>query len=64
TNKGAVDHDWVLLGATGSPIAKVTAPVGQSSTTLFTAPAAGLYEIICDIANHEQLGMTGRATVR
>ncbi len=63
-NKGTVDHDWVLSNATGREVAKVLASVGQSASVTFNVPAAGIYDIACDIGDHAQLGMTGRATVR
>jgi len=64
TNKGAVDHDWVLSDSAGREIAKLLAPSGQSAALTFNVPAPGIYNIVCDLGDHTQQGMVGRATVR
>jgi uncharacterized cupredoxin-like copper-binding protein len=35
---------------------------GQSKTKTFTAPEAGVYQVICAIATHFSAGMTGNLT--
>jgi uncharacterized cupredoxin-like copper-binding protein len=36
---------------------------GQSTTETFTAPEAGIYQVICEITTHFNAGMTGTLTV-
>jgi uncharacterized cupredoxin-like copper-binding protein len=36
---------------------------GQSKTATFTAPVAGVYQVICAITTHFNAGMTGTLTV-
>lgn len=64
TDKGAVDHTWVLTDNAGAELVKLEVKVGQTASKDFTAPAAGTYKIICDIAGHKEAGMTGNATVK
>jgi plastocyanin len=64
TNKGAVDHTWVLMDASGAELTKLEVKVGATTSKDFTAPAAGTYNIICDIAGHKEAGMTAKATVK
>src|SRR5207302_8682215 len=64
TNKGAVDHTWVLTDAAGTELTKLEVKVGATASKDFTAPAAGAYNIICDIAGHKEAGMQAKATVK
>ena len=64
TNNGSVTHDWVLLDGSGQPWVKITAAPGASAFQTFTVPPPGIYNIQCDIGDHAQQGMTGKATVR
>ncbi|MBI3734072.1 MAG: cupredoxin domain-containing protein [Chloroflexi bacterium] len=64
TNKGAVIHTWILLGADGKEIIKLKADPGKTDAKEFTAPAAGSYQIVCDEAGHKESGMVGKATVQ
>ena len=64
TNKGAVDHTWVLTSASGAELTKLEVKVGATGSKEFTAPAAGTYNIICDIAGHKEAGMQAKATVK
>ncbi len=66
TNEGALEHNWVLLAEPirsedeldeGSYLAEATALAGDSGTVTFTAPAAGDYQVICDIPGHFAAGM-------
>jgi uncharacterized cupredoxin-like copper-binding protein len=74
-NKGTVDHTWVVLkqgvnDTTSSQFSAdqalftVKAAAGQTGTGSFTAPAAGQYEIICDVPGHLDAGMKGTLTVK
>ena len=65
TNKGAVDHTWVLMDTSGAELTKLEVKVGATGSKDFTAPAAaGTFNIVCDIAGHKEAGMLGKATVR
>jgi plastocyanin len=64
SNQGTMQHDWVLKDGSGNTLYKVIAAPGQSALLEFQAPAAGVYTFICDIADHAQLGMAGKLTVR
>jgi plastocyanin len=65
TDKGAVDHTWVLLDASGAELTKLEVKVGATASKDFTAPATpGTYSIICDIAGHKEAGMQAKATVK
>ena len=64
SNQGTLTHSWVLKDSAGSTLEKVTAAAGQSALLDFNAPAAGVYNFVCDISDHAQLGMKGQLTVR
>ncbi len=65
TDKGAVDHTWVLTDANGNELHKLEVKVGQTASMDFTAPTTpGTYNIICDIAGHKEAGMSAKATVQ
>ena len=74
SNKGTVEHDWVLMKAPVTPpfsstnqpdviFSAKTAP-GATNTVTFTAPSsAGEYEVVCDVPGHLEAGMSGKLTV-
>jgi uncharacterized cupredoxin-like copper-binding protein len=74
-NKGAVEHEWVIIKdqrqlATEAEFTEdlvyfevEATPPGQSATETFTAPAAGIYQIICALPGHFSGGMKGTLTV-
>ncbi|MCA1553809.1 MAG: cupredoxin domain-containing protein, partial [Chloroflexi bacterium] len=64
SNKGAVDHTWVLTDSSNKELFKLEVKVGATGSGSFTAPAAGAYNIICDIAGHKEAGMQNKATVQ
>ena len=65
TNKGTVDHNFVILNADGSQeLAKTEIKVGQTATLNYTPPAAGTYQIDCNLPGHKEAGMTGTLTVK
>ncbi|HSD82795.1 MAG TPA: cupredoxin domain-containing protein [Anaerolineae bacterium] len=65
TNKGTVEHNFVILSADGSQeLTKITTQPGQTQTLEFTPPAAGSYPIDCNIAGHKEAGMVGELTVK
>ena len=64
TDNGAVDHTWVLMDASGAELTKLEVKVGATASMTFTAPVAGTYNIICDIAGHKEAGMQAKATVK
>lgn len=74
-NSGAVVHEFVImkLGTTvgedfgdedeGNIYWEVEVEPGQSTTTTFTAPEAGEYQIVCGTEGHFMAGMVGSMTV-
>jgi plastocyanin len=74
-NVGEFDHTWTLLGDgpsvdaaagldPGRILAEAVVAVGASETLTFTAPAAGLYQVICTVEGHLELGMEGTLIVQ
>ena len=59
-NSGSIQHTWILAAAN----VKLTIDPGQTITKTFTAPAAGTYEIVCDVPGHKEAGMVGKLTVK
>lgn len=65
TNKGTVDHNFVILTPDGSKeLANMTIKVGASNSLNFTPPSAGDYQIDCNIAGHKEAGMVGKLSVK
>ena len=65
SNKGTVDHTWVLTDASNNEVFKMTIPVGKTVSQDLKVPSTpGAYNIICDIAGHKEAGMTAKATVQ
>ncbi|RME86897.1 MAG: hypothetical protein D6770_10800 [Anaerolineae bacterium] len=76
TNKGAVDHEFVImkLGTEATPpfddddepniYWEAEVEAGDSGTFTFTAPAEpGKYQVVCGIPGHLEAGMVGSLTV-
>jgi plastocyanin len=62
-NKGRLGHNFRVRGRNGEPVAiRTLLPGGQASETVRLAP--GDYKMLCTVANHEELGMTGTLVVR
>jgi plastocyanin len=63
-NRGRLGHNLRVRGRDGREPIEVTTllPGEQASRTATLAP--GTYKMLCTVANHEQLGMTGRLVVR
>jgi plastocyanin len=62
-NRGRLGHNFRLRGRDGEPVAIATMLPGRSGReTVRLRP--GSYKMVCTVANHEQLGMTGRLVVR
>ncbi len=65
TNKGTVDHNFVILNADGSQeLTKMEVKVGTTNTLNFTPTAAGEYLIDCNLPGHKEAGMTAKLTVK
>jgi len=65
TNKGTIEHNFVILNADGSQeLAKTTTQPGKTVTLEFTPSAAGKYMIDCNIAGHKQAGMIAELNVQ
>jgi plastocyanin len=65
-NKGTVEHTWMLKDAGGKELSQtLTVKIGETKSLEFTAPStAGVYNIVCDVAGHKELGMVGKVTVQ
>ena len=64
TNKGTVDHTFVIMGLDGKEAAKATIKTGGTETLQFTPTTAGNYPIVCDLPGHKEAGMQGTLTVK
>jgi plastocyanin len=64
SNQGRLGHNLRLHGGPeGEQVVTTTLLPGDGATkTVRLAP--GSYTMLCTVANHEQLGMTGRLVVR
>jgi uncharacterized cupredoxin-like copper-binding protein len=65
TNKGTVEHNFVILSPDGSQeLTKISTQPGETKTLEFTPTEAVTYPIDCNIAGHKEAGMTGELTVK
>jgi plastocyanin len=62
-NGGRLGHNFRLRSDEGEPLAIPTLLPGRSGSKSVTL-SRGSYKMLCTVANHEQLGMTGRIVVR
>jgi plastocyanin len=63
-NRGRLGHNLRLQGgAEGEQVVTTTLLPGDGATKPVTL-TPGAYTMLCTVANHEQLGMTGRLVVR
>ena len=76
-NKGANEHEWVLIKK-GMEVSvpfdaddedkvfwEIEAQPGETKTETFTAPSeAGTYKVVCGISGHIEQGMEGALTVK
>jgi plastocyanin len=64
TNRGRLGHNLRLRGGSpGEQVVTTTLLPGDGAAETVTL-APGTYTMLCTVANHEQLGMTGRIVVR
>lgn len=63
SNKGTLEHNFVVFDPSGAEIARGTIAVGATSPVKATPSAAGDYTVVCDVAGHKEAGMTGTLTV-
>lgn len=65
TNKGTVEHNFVILNPDGSQeLTKMTTQPGETKTLDFTPSEAATYPIDCNIAGHKEAGMVGELVVK
>ncbi len=65
TNKGTVEHNFVILSPDGSQeLTKISTQPGETKSLEFTPTEAVTYQIDCNIAGHKEAGMTGELTVK
>jgi uncharacterized cupredoxin-like copper-binding protein len=64
SNEGRLGHNLRLRGGSeGEQVVTTTLLPGDGATKAVRL-APGSYTMLCTVANHEQLGMTGRLVVR
>jgi plastocyanin len=63
TNLGRLGHNFRLRDS-GREVVEVTTLLPGESATASATLRPGTYKMVCTVANHEQLGMTGRLVVR
>jgi nitrite reductase (NO-forming) len=59
TNKGVVEHDWVIEGITGRAYARA----GGNGSGVFKIAKAGNFAVFCSIPGHKEAGMVGTLIV-
>jgi uncharacterized cupredoxin-like copper-binding protein len=65
TNKGTVEHNFVVLSPDGSQeLTKITTQPGETKSLEFTPTEAVTYQIDCNIAGHKEAGMIGELVVK
>jgi uncharacterized cupredoxin-like copper-binding protein len=65
TNKGTVEHNFVILTPDGSQeLTKITTQPGETKSLEFTPTEAVTYQIDCNIAGHKEAGMVGELIVQ
>jgi len=62
-NRGRLGHTLRIRGATKNILAFTTIRPGETKEREFS-PGAGSYTMYCALANHEELGLYGKLTVR
>jgi plastocyanin len=62
-NHGRLGHTFRIRGQSHVVFALTTIPPGGSKSKSFS-PGPGHYTTFCALANHEELGMRGKLTVR
>ena len=63
TNRGRLGHNFRLRDE-GREVVEVTTLLPGESAQASASLKPGSYKMVCTVANHEQLGMTGRLVVR
>jgi len=63
TNRGRVGHNFRVRDEDGERVQVTTLLPGDSATEAADLPRGG-YKMVCTVANHEELGMSGRLVVR
>jgi uncharacterized cupredoxin-like copper-binding protein len=65
TNKGTVEHNFVILSPDGSQeLTKMSTQPGETKSLEFTPSEAVTYQIDCNIAGHKEAGMVGELVVK
>lgn len=64
TNRGRVGHNLRVRGRDGKERVQVTTLLPGDSATESADLPRGDYTMVCTVANHEELGMSGRLVVR
>ncbi len=63
TNKGALEHNFVVFDPSGKEVARAAIQPGATGTVNVKPSIDGVFAIVCDVAGHTDAGMTGTLTV-
>ena len=63
TNKGTLDHSFVIAGPDGVVINRIDVRQDSTASLDFTPTKAAAYQISCDVPGHKDSGMAGALTV-
>jgi plastocyanin len=64
TNRGRVGHNLRVRSQDGKDRVEVTTLLPGDSATESVDLPRGHYKMVCTVANHEELGMSGRLVIR
>jgi plastocyanin len=64
TNRGRIGHNLRVRSGDGKDRVEVTTLLPGDSATESADLPRGRYKIVCTVANHEELGMSGRLVIR
>jgi plastocyanin len=63
SNRGRLPHNFRVRGRAGEPVQITTLLPGEGASETVRL-GRGDYKMLCTVANHEELGMTGTLVVR
>ncbi len=63
TNKGALEHNFVVFDPSGNELGRVAISAGSTASLKVKPAAAGAHAIECDVPGHKEPGMVATLTV-
>lgn len=64
TNKGSIEHNFVIEDGKGKPLKQVDGIQPGKTVQVKVALKAGKYTIVCTVPGHREAGMLGALTVK